>query len=732
MIDNPGPTQRVSDSDDHLIALPPGTMLGKYRLETVLGQGGFGITYRARDSALERPVAIKEYLPSDMAVRIDGTTVRAKSRRDEADFNWGLTRFLDEAKALARFENVPAVVRVYDYLQANGTAYMVMALVEGMPLSELYRRSGTLSEEKLKPMTLRLLDGLERVHAAGFLHRDIKPPNILIGHDGEPTLIDFGAARQALGEKSRSITGIYTPGYAPFEQYTSTGKQGPWTDIYALAATLYEGVTGTLPPQATDRIQQDTMVPAGRAGAGRYSPAFLAAIDHGLAVFEAARPRSIEAWRAEIDGSAPAGGAGGPKTAVAEAATQMPPSARRAPRGLMIGGAIAIVLALGGAGVALIGGGRAPADPNAGENVEQRALRLAEQARLAAEEARKAQTVASEETKRRADQETRLKAEAEARQKAQDEERQRGEAEARRQGDEAKRKIDQAQRANDEAAKRQAEDDAKRIAEQEAARKRQLQEKADAEQQAADAERRKAAADLAEARRQADEAKKQLETLQREADQAKLAAEQETKRKAEAEAKHKAEEEAARKKADSDARKKAEEEAKDKAKADADARKKAEDAAKDKAKADADAKKKAEDEAKKKADEAKKKAEADAKVKPAAAATQPAAPPAGQQQAAATAPAAGDVDAYVAQNWPTLKAQVLRTVLASPKKYGMSDTIFSQGETQTPRVISASGDSVVLGVKITLLDMTSGATDNAQLRITLKGFPASATIAEIR
>jgi len=200
-MDDHGKTKIASTADDHYIALPSGFRLGKYELQAVLGQGGFGITYRAWDRELDRAVAVKEYLPADSAIRVDGSTVKARSKVEDEGFAWGLTRFLDEARALARFENAPGIVRVYDYMQANGTAYMVMALIDGTPLSGIYRREGPLDEARLKSIILPLLDGLEQVHATGFLHRDIKPANILIRRDGVPVLIDFGAARQAVGEK---------------------------------------------------------------------------------------------------------------------------------------------------------------------------------------------------------------------------------------------------------------------------------------------------------------------------------------------------------------------------------------------------------------------------------------------------------------------------------------------------------------------------------------------------
>jgi len=653
-------TKIAADTDEHFVALHSGFTLGKYELQAVLGQGGFGITYKAWDSALNRAVAIKEYLPSDVAVRVDGSTVKARSRNDQESFQWGLERFLEEARALARFEATQSIVRVYDYMQANGTAYMVMALIEGTPLSSVYRREAPLSEERLKAIVLPILDGLDDVHLAGFLHRDIKPANILIRPNGSPVLIDFGAARNALGEKSRSITSVFTPGYAPFEQYTSSGKQGPWTDIYALAATLYHGITGKPPPQATDRIRDDPMLPAVHAGAGHYSPQFLASIDRGLEVFENRRPQSIGQWRDMLTGAttlavpqsyaAPQQGAAGyapnsqpGNTAVPTLgergvpsqapnsqgpvsqgpvsqgpvsqgpASQAPYSqtpvsqAPRKSRMPLIAAAIALVLVGGGAAAFFA---FSPSTERAAEEtVQQRAQRLADEAKRAADQARLAQDAAEAEMKKRAEQE--------AAQKAAEETRRRADADLARQAEQARREAERAQRDSDGEARRKADEEVRKIAEAEAARRLES-EKLEQERRALEVARAKAEAELAEARRQADEARSQAEALRAQAEQSRAAA-------AEADARRKAEDEA---------RKKAEAEAK--IKAEAAAKKKAEDDAKAKADAAIAAKKKAEDEARAKA-EAAAKAKADEEARRAQAARAPAPAPA---PAAAPAPVA--------------------------------------------------------------------------------------------
>ncbi|MFM8353347.1 MAG: serine/threonine-protein kinase, partial [Gammaproteobacteria bacterium] len=229
-------------------SLRPGQRIEQYTIERVLGSGGFGITYLATDSKLGLEVAIKEFLPAEYAIREAGSaTVRARTGRD-GDVAFGLRRFLDEGRALARF-NHPNIVRVLSFIEANGTAYLVMEFVAGRTLADYLRSSSeALTEAQVLGIAVPILRGLSVVHAGGFLHRDIKPGNIYLRRDGEPLLIDFGAARQALGEHSRSVTGIVSAGYAPPEQYSSDGKkQGAWTDLYGLGATLYRCISGEDP-----------------------------------------------------------------------------------------------------------------------------------------------------------------------------------------------------------------------------------------------------------------------------------------------------------------------------------------------------------------------------------------------------------------------------------------------------------------------------------------------------
>lgn len=283
------------------VLAPDTLLLNQYLIERVLGQGGFGVTYLARDVRLDMAVALKEYFASEIAVR-DGNQIRPKSEVHRQQYTWGLTRFLEEARNLARFRH-PNIVQVHNFFEDRGTAYMVMAYEEGDSLADILRKRKTLPEQELCSITLPLLAGLDRLHSAGFIHRDIKPGNIYIRKDGSPVLLDFGAARQAIGEKTKSLTTMLTPGYAPFEQYySSSKKQGPWTDIYSMAAVLYRSVTGKVPIHATDRSsamlrnEADPLKLASELCKGNYSPGFLYAVDSALCVLEEERPHNVDTW----------------------------------------------------------------------------------------------------------------------------------------------------------------------------------------------------------------------------------------------------------------------------------------------------------------------------------------------------------------------------------------------------------------------------------------------------
>lgn len=279
------------------ISLPIGAVVGRYTITAVLGQGAFGITYQARDDQLDRNVAIKEYLPAAFAARHNGLSVLPNSTKSADDFAWGRQRFVDEGRTLASFQQAAGIVHVYDFLEANGTAYMVMEQVRGETLEQRLRRAGPLSPADVDRILRPLLEGLAKVHEAGFVHRDIKPANILLDGERNPTLIDFGAARAALAGRTATMTAVFSPGYAAVEQFTNA-RQGPWTDIYGLSATLYHGISGKMPPSAIDRMVEDRCVPLATLAPAGFGPALLAGIDRGMTIRVAGRPQSIAEWHA--------------------------------------------------------------------------------------------------------------------------------------------------------------------------------------------------------------------------------------------------------------------------------------------------------------------------------------------------------------------------------------------------------------------------------------------------
>ncbi|MBI3574894.1 MAG: protein kinase [Gammaproteobacteria bacterium] len=281
-------------------ALPPGTRIESYEIHDTLGIGAFGITYRAYDHALDRVVAIKEYLPSSLAVRVaDGTTVSPKSEGEAKGYRYGLKRFLDEARTLAKFHE-PHIVRIIAYMEAHGTAYFVMDYEDGVSLDKRLQAAGTLAEEEIRGIVIPILRSLRGVHAQNFLHRDIKPANIYLRRDRSPVLLDFGSARQAMGEHGRAATGFVTPGYAPFEQYLADGKQGPWSDIYAIGATMYHCIAGVAPVAATERVaaihddEPDPLPGIGGALGNKYSTALLDAMMWMLRPMAKDRPQSVD------------------------------------------------------------------------------------------------------------------------------------------------------------------------------------------------------------------------------------------------------------------------------------------------------------------------------------------------------------------------------------------------------------------------------------------------------
>ncbi len=282
--------------------LPEGFELHWYEVQSVLGRGAFGVTYLALDKNLDQLVAIKEYFPNDFSARESGYTVHPTTGKSKEMYEWGLDRFIREARILARFKHAN-IVRVLSVFEHNNTAYMVMEYEQGEELSKLFKRKESFTEQEMLDVFLPILDGLKLVHDAGFIHRDIKPSNIYIREDGSPVLIDFGAARQVTGAPTRALTSLVTFGYAPFEQYNeSEEKQGPWTDIYALGASLFSGLMGKLPIDALARGSSmlstgiDPYEPLSVILEGKYSAAFLRAIDHALLFHANDRPQDVMVW----------------------------------------------------------------------------------------------------------------------------------------------------------------------------------------------------------------------------------------------------------------------------------------------------------------------------------------------------------------------------------------------------------------------------------------------------
>ena len=266
-------------------ALRAGTVLkGRYVIGRVLGQGGFGITYLAWDQSLEAKVAVKEYMPGEMAVRIGGLGVQPRSAARREDFAYGKERFQEEARILARFMGQPNIAGVTDYFDENGTSYFVMDYVEGISFKTyIANAGGKVSTEEALNVMIPVLRALTAVHGEGLIHRDVTPDNIYITKDGNVKLLDFGSARYSLGDKSKSLDVILKVGYAPKEQYIRRGRQGPYTDVYSCAACLYAAITGYLPPESLERLDHDTLVPPSEAGAE--IPLYLErAILKGLAV----------------------------------------------------------------------------------------------------------------------------------------------------------------------------------------------------------------------------------------------------------------------------------------------------------------------------------------------------------------------------------------------------------------------------------------------------------------
>jgi serine/threonine protein kinase len=288
-------------------ALRPGTRLDEFEITRVLGVGGFGIVYLALDHVLQRRVAIKEYLPVALAGRGEGAQVSMRSAALAETFELGLASFFGEARLLASFDH-PSLVRVHRFWKANGTAYMAMPYYPGRTLKEA-RRAMTRSPDEtwLRAFVEPLLSALELLHREGVYHRDITPDNILLLDDGRPVLLDFGAARRVIGDKTQTLTAVLKPNFAPVEQYADVAgmRQGPWTDLYALGATVHFMLTGEAPMPAVLRAVRDAMPVLSTNDAARFpgvSPRFLATIDWTLALAPGDRPQCVDAVRQALSG----------------------------------------------------------------------------------------------------------------------------------------------------------------------------------------------------------------------------------------------------------------------------------------------------------------------------------------------------------------------------------------------------------------------------------------------
>lgn len=293
-----GARPAASHGRAEFVALKSGLAIRQYVIEEVIGAGGFGITYRAHHATLRAKVfALKEYFPRDFAAR-SGTHVLSTADGDGL-FRWGLDRFLKEAEALAACHH-PAIVDVVDYFSENGTAYAVLGYVEGQQLGQWLASLGRPpTQAEIDRVALPLLDALEVVHQANLLHRDIAPDNILIRTNGAPCLIDFGACREDIRERSRKVSAIVKHGYSPPEQYHGIAElQGPWTDIYAMGATLYRAISGETPMDSSRRgALSDTLKPIREMTEADYRPGFMSAIDMSLRLQPDERPRSVAEWR---------------------------------------------------------------------------------------------------------------------------------------------------------------------------------------------------------------------------------------------------------------------------------------------------------------------------------------------------------------------------------------------------------------------------------------------------
>jgi serine/threonine protein kinase len=485
----------------HLNALPAGTMLQEYEVLRVVGEGSFGIVYLAQGKYLGDLVAIKEYLPKELATRAGNTSVTPTSSSSEQDFLWGLQKFLEEARLLWQLGNPkphPNIIGVRRFFELHATAYLVMDFEQGEPLSAAIDRDGPLPEEQVWSLLSPLLDGLETVHAAGITHRDIKPDNIFVRTDGTPVLLDFGAARLALGERTQSAFNAMSPAYAATEQLMGSDNIGPWTDIYGLGATLYRAVTGQLPQPPLERLVEERHRSAVELAGERCSRTLLEGIDTAMALRAEDRPRSIADWRALLFGqgtkadekttvlrrsaalATPAPPGQAPPLEQAESRSVAEPRRRRFGVAWPVFAGLA-VMGLGLGAFLLFGSHGSDRDitpkPTASLGDEATGQTAADPSHRQANE--QARRQAEEEARRQGKAEARREAEeqsvreAEARRQAEAEARRQAEAEARRlaKAAEARKAREEAQRQAELEAQREAEAEARRLAEQASIRK---------------------------------------------------------------------------------------------------------------------------------------------------------------------------------------------------------------------------------------------------------------------
>ena len=315
-------------------ALPPGTRFGEFEIVRVLGVGGFGIVYLAKDHSLERDVALKEYMPASLAARGQGPQITVRSSAFAETYAIGLRSFVNEARLLARFDH-PSLVKVYRFWEDNATAYMVMPYLQGVTLRDTRRAMAHPPNEAwVRSVIAPILSALELLHREGVYHRDIAPDNILLPHDGPPVLLDFGAARRVISDRTQSLTAILKPSYAPIEQYAEMAqmRQGPWTDLYALGAVIHYLLFGAPPPPATARAVQDEAESIESRIVPGVSPRFLEAVSWMLSLRPNQRPQNGEQLRAVLDGHAVIPPRGRPGITIPGALAPITPAAFEATR----------------------------------------------------------------------------------------------------------------------------------------------------------------------------------------------------------------------------------------------------------------------------------------------------------------------------------------------------------------------------------------------------------------